>query len=154
MPPADDLDRIMAVMAAAFDPAYGEAWSRRQVEDSLLLGYTHYLLIGAEGHMPPLGDEAAGFALSRTGFDEEELLLFAVVPAQRGQGLGRTMLARLAADARARGARRLLLEMRAGNPAQRLYSAFGFKQIGQRPKYYRLASGGMADAITFACDLL
>ncbi|MEO0057507.1 MAG: hypothetical protein RIT17_960, partial [Pseudomonadota bacterium] len=29
------IDRIMAVMEAAFDPAYGEAWNRRQVADAL-----------------------------------------------------------------------------------------------------------------------
>ena len=32
-PPPDDIDRIMAIMAAAFDPHYGEAWTRRQVEE-------------------------------------------------------------------------------------------------------------------------
>ena len=37
-PPGDDLDAIMAVMAAAFDPAFGEAWSRRQVGDALVAG--------------------------------------------------------------------------------------------------------------------
>ena len=35
--PDDDIDRLMAIMQAAFDPAYGEAWTRRQVEDALLL---------------------------------------------------------------------------------------------------------------------
>ena len=33
-PPADDLDRLMAVMNTAFDPTFGEAWTRRQVEDA------------------------------------------------------------------------------------------------------------------------
>ena len=37
----DDLDRIMAVMDAAFDPAWAEAWTRRQVGDSLALPSTH-----------------------------------------------------------------------------------------------------------------
>ena len=52
MPPADDLDRIMAVMAAAFPPEFGDAWTRRQVEDALLLGGCHYALIDAEGNAP------------------------------------------------------------------------------------------------------
>ena len=43
----DDLDRIMAVMEAAFDPAFGEAWTRRQVGDARVLPNTHYLLAGA-----------------------------------------------------------------------------------------------------------
>ena len=74
----DELDRIMAVMEAAFDPAFGEAWTRRQVSDSLLMPNTHYLLAGADGHAPCEDAPAAGFTLSRGAFDEEELLLIAV----------------------------------------------------------------------------
>lgn len=151
-PPADDLDRIMTVMTRAFDPEFGEAWTRRQIEDALLLGNCHYALIDAAGR-PPTGGEAVGFSLSRYGFEEEELLLFAVDPAHRRKGLGQRMLAELAAAARARGARRLLLEMRRGNPAESLYRTFGFYPIGQRPNYYRTASGARIDAITFACSI-
>jgi len=148
--PADDIDRIMAVMKAAFDPAYGEAWTRRQVEDALLVGNCHYLLIGPGGGDPLPGETAAGFALSRHGFQEEELLLFAVDPAWRRRGLGARMLERLATAASARGAERLLLEMRRGNPAETLYRSFGFEQIGTRPNYYRAPDGDRIDAVTFA----
>ncbi len=153
MNPADDLDRIMGVMATAFDPAFGEAWSRRQVEDSLLLGSTHYRLCDTTGDPPGEGAAACGFSLSRTGFGEEELLLFAIAPDHRGRGLGAQLLARFLADARERGAQRALLEMRRGNPAEALYRAQGFAPIGLRPNYYRTTSGTRIDAITFACDL-
>lgn len=140
----------MAVMDAAFDPAYGEAWTRRQVEDALLVGNTQYRLIAATGQ-PPLDHEAAaGFFLSRTGFEEEELLLLGVAPQYRRLGLGRRLLDWLAHEARERGADRLLLEMRQGNPAEHLYRGFGFASIGLRPNYYRAPSGGRIDAITFA----
>ena len=72
---SDDIDRIMAIMAIAFDPAYGEAWTRRQLEDSLVLGNCHYGLINAAGDQPASGEAAAGFFLSRRGVEEEELLL-------------------------------------------------------------------------------
>ena len=150
----DDIDRIMAVMRAAFDPEFGEAWSRRQVEDALLIGNCDYLLAGADGERPradlPL-EEIAGFALSRRGFEEEELLLFAVSPRFRRRGVGDRMLARFAEAARRRGARRLLLEMRRGNSAESLYLRHGFEPIGIRPNYYRALSGPRIDAITFAC---
>jgi len=146
----DDLDRIMAVMAAAFDPAYGEAWTRRQVEDALVLGNCHYGLIAASGLPPAPEEAAAGFFLSRTAFDEEELLLLGVAPESRGKGLGGRLLQDFAAGARARGAMRLLLEMRRGNPAELLYRNFGFIPIGERPNYYRMTSGERIDAITFA----
>ncbi len=151
--PLDDLDRLMAVMTAAFDPAFGEAWTRRQVEDALLIGNCHYILIGADGAPPAPDAPAAGFSLSRTGYEEEELLLFAVDPQYRRRGLGRTMLAMLAQGARGRGAKRLLLEMRRGNSAEVLYRQFGFTPIGLRPNYYRMQGGDRIDAITFAATL-
>jgi ribosomal-protein-alanine N-acetyltransferase len=140
-------------MAVAFEPGYGEAWNRRQVEDALLLGNCRYQLIDAQGDYPRDGELAAGFSLSRPSLGEEELLLFAVDPAHRRKGLGHAMLIALAAAARGRGARRLLLEMRRGNPAESLYRAFGFRPIGERPNYYRAAGGERIDAITFACPL-
>lgn len=152
--PVDDIDRLMAVMQTAFDPAFGEAWTRRQVEDSLLLGRCHYLLIAPGGGEPGPDEDAAGFALSRTGFEEEELLLFAVAPQYRRLGLGRILLGRFRDAARTRGARQLLLEMRRGNPAEHLYRGFGFAPIGERPKYYRTPGGEKLDAVTFACPLL
>jgi ribosomal-protein-alanine N-acetyltransferase len=146
----EDIDRIMAVMASAFDPAFGEAWTRRQVEDALLIGNCHYLLVAPGGGEPGTDGKTAGFCLSRAGFEEEELLLFAVAPPYRRGGLGWTMLERLAEQARGRGASRLLLEMRDGNPAESLYRRYGFEPIGRRPDYYRTPGGNRIDAVTFA----
>lgn len=154
----DDLDRIMNVMNSAFDPEYGEAWTRRQVEDALLVGHNHYLLAGPDGEeLPPdcpPDFPVAGFAMSRSGFEEEELLLFAVAPAYRRRGVGERLMQRFVAAARNRGAARLLLEMRRGNSAESLYSRHGFEPIGLRKNYYRTLSGPRVDAITFACPLL
>lgn len=152
--PGDDIDRIMAVMSVAFDPQFGEAWNRRQVEDALLIGSCHYVLAGPDGEdLPVTGDQdcpVAGFALTRASFGEEELLLLAVAPQYRRMGIGARLLARVTAAARLRGGERLLLEMRRGNPAEALYRAHGFAQIGQRPNYYRTSGGARIDALTFA----
>lgn len=150
--PGDDIDRIMAVMAAAFDSDFGEAWNRRQVEDALLVGNCHYGLIARGGNQPEAGESVAGFFLSRHGVEEEELLLLGVDPDARRRGLGAALLARYAAEASARGARRLLLEMRRGNPAEALYLNFGFLPVGERSNYYRAPGGLRLDAVTFACD--
>ncbi len=149
----DDLDRIMAVMDHAFAPEFGEAWSRRQVEDALLLGNCAYGLIAADGAAPAPNGEAAGFYLSRHIAGEEELLLLAVAPAARGAGLGARLLDQFVAAAGRRGARRLLLEMRDGNPAESLYRRDGFVTIGRRRDYYRAAQGGRIDAVTLAREL-
>lgn len=151
--PRDDIDRLMAVMNSAFDPAFGEAWNRRQVEDALLIGHCHYALVAANGAEPAADELAAGFFLSRHGFEEEELLLLAVDPAHRRSGLATILLDLLSAGAKARGAARLLLEMRADNPAEALYQSHGFKPIGRRAQYYRSATGERLDALTFAKDL-
>jgi ribosomal-protein-alanine N-acetyltransferase len=142
-PPAEDIDRIMAVMAAAFDPAYGEAWTRRQIEDALLLGNCHYELLMAN-------EDCAGFYLARNGYGEVELLLLAVAPKHRRQGYGLRLLQQFQSAAHDLGAERLLLEMRDSNPAEALYRQFGFAQVGLRKDYYKLAGGLRSDAVTFA----
>lgn len=146
----DHVDAIMNVMGAAFDPAFGEAWNRRQVEDALTVPGTHFLLAGANGQ--PLADTevAAGFTLSRSVLDEEELLLIAVAPIYRGRGIGSALLTRFVADARSRGIARLFLEMREGNSAEKLYQRHGFQSVGRRLNYYQRGTGPSLDAITFA----
>jgi ribosomal-protein-alanine N-acetyltransferase len=147
--PDDDLDRIMGVMARAFVPEFGEAWSRRQLSDALLLGNCRYGMVTSDGGEP--GDEASlcvGFFLARRVLDEEELLLFAIDPDYRRRGLGAQLLARFIASARNDGMSRILLEMRRGNSAQTLYAAQGFHPIGLRPAYYRTPGGARLDAVT------
>ena len=150
----DSIDQIMMVMAAAFDPQWGEAWNRRQVSDSLLMPNTFALLVDPGGQpVTPLGEPAAGFVLSRNAPGEEELLLIAVAPEYRGRGIGRKLIDRLASEARARGARHIFLEMRCNNPAEKLYRAAGFEAIGNRRDYYLLADGNRLDAITFGLSI-
>jgi ribosomal-protein-alanine N-acetyltransferase len=150
----DALDAIMAVMEEAFDARYGEAWTRRQVADSLTLRNVFFTLIDPDGTRDVDPDRVTGFALTRQVLDEEEVLLIAVRPAFRGQGVGKQLLREVIARARGRGAARVFLEMRDGNPAEHLYRAFGFEKIGQRKGYYRGAVAGPLDAITFAKDIV
>lgn len=150
------LDRIMAVMEAAFDPAYGEAWNRRQVSDALTLASTHALVIDTAGALIPDGPQpaiAAGFVLTRHAADEEELLLIAVDPRFRRRGLGAVLVGHLLNAARKRGVTRIFLEMRRGNPAIALYQKIGFAPIGERRDYYRTPSGERIDAITFGLSI-
>lgn len=146
----DPVDRIMAVMERAFDPQFGEAWNRRQVSDALLLGNCNFGLIGTDGQdiSDKPAEKAAGFYLSRTVFDEEELLLFAVNPEHRRKGIGHLLLSQMISAAKCRSVSRIFLEMRKGNPAGHLYTAHGFRAVGVRPKYYRTPDGDRLDAIS------
>lgn len=145
----ETIDAIMQVMERAFDPFWREAWNRRQVTDSFALSTTHALLLDAQGNIAQTPDETIGFVLSRLVLDEEELLLVAIAPEYRGQGLGKRLIECSAAAARENGATQVFLEMRANNPAERIYRAAGFERIGMRKDYYRTADGQKLDAITF-----
>ena len=146
------LDAAMAVMDAAFDPRWGEAWTRAQLGDSLAMPSTFLMLTDADGTLIDKGP-AAGFVLSRQALDEEELLLLAVRPQHRGRGLGSALIESYFAAAVQRGVHRIFLEMRANNPAHSLYRRCGFEPIGVRPRYYRATDGRTIDALTFARQL-
>ncbi|WP_298693004.1 GNAT family N-acetyltransferase [uncultured Sphingomonas sp.] len=140
---AADLGEVMQTMDAAFEPRFGEAWTRSQCAGILVLPGVWLVLARIDG-------EPAGFALARSVMDEAELLLLAVPPAQRRAGVGRALLAAIGEEACARGAERLHLEMRDGNPALFLYRQSGFDEVGRRPRYYRGRDGRAHDAITLA----
>ena len=150
--PMPDLNAIMTVMDAAFDPVFGEAWTRTQVADALALPGVHAMLASPERAEWRPGEPAAGFFLSRGALDEEELLLLAVDPAWQGRGIGSWLLARFVGEARSRGRRRLFLEMRDGNRAASFYRRGGFTEVGRRRDYYRRGLTGPHDAITFALE--
>lgn len=140
---AEALPRVMAIMRTAFDPAFGEAWSELQCSN-MLAGPGAWLMLG------DLQGRAAGFAMTRAVVDEAELLLIAVDPLARGRRLGAALLEGVAGAARARGVRRLFLEVRAGNPATALYRGAGFVKVGERKGYYRGANGAMLDAHSYS----
>lgn len=157
----DHLDHMMTIMSDAFDPYWGEAWTRRQLGDSLALPTIFYRLIGADGMPLPTGPECvppddfvpAGFTLTRYVRGEEELLLIGVRPDHRGRGLGRKLMKHFELDARSRGATHIFLEMRTNNPAEKLYRSCGYLPVGTRKDYYCLKDGNRLDAVTFSLKL-
>jgi ribosomal-protein-alanine N-acetyltransferase len=141
---ARDLDQVIQVMEAAFDPSFGEAWTRSQCAGILPMSGVALYVARA-----PEGGEMIGFSLQRVIADEAELLLLAVAPSRRGRGIGRALLGRFVDDARDRGAHRLHLEVRDGNPAISMYRRAGFDLAGRRVKYYHGADSQLFDALTF-----
>ena len=146
-------DQIISVMEAAFDPHWGEAWNARQVADALALPSTHALILDSSGQPSNDRSSTAAFVLSRSAPGEEELLLIAVRPEFRRKGLGERLVSLFIAQAGARGATRVFLEMRENNDAARLYSRLGFEPIGRRKDYYLLSDGSHLAAITLARSL-
>lgn len=136
-----DISAVMRVMEAAFDPAYGEAWSTAQL-------LTLFALPSARVCLAWDGDEPCGFSAARMAGPESELLLLGVDPAARGRGVGAALMADWQAWAKAEGAEDYFLEMRADNDAIHLYRSTGFSECGRRSAYYRGGDGVVRDAIT------
>jgi ribosomal-protein-alanine N-acetyltransferase len=77
-----------------------------------------------------------------------------VRPGARRHGVGTELVARGAAEAAARGAKRLFLEVADDNAAARaLYARAGFAEAGRRPRYYARADGSRRDALLLALNL-
>lgn len=140
---AADADAVDRVMTAAFDPRFGEAWTKSQCIGILAMPGVWLTLARVEGAV-------VGFALSRAIMDEAELLLIAVDPAHRGGGIGGALLRSTIAACEDRGVKRLHLEVRANNPAIAFYARHGFARAGVRRNYYRSRAGDTFDAHTYA----
>ena len=137
-----DLPAVSEVMAAAFEPRFGEAWTSAQCMGMLSLPGAWLTLAVCE-------ERLVGFALSRAIAGDAELLLLAVHPDARGAGVGGMLMQGVIAEAAARDAEGLHLEVRACNPAIRLYRSAGFEKVGERRAYYRGRDGIMRDAHSF-----
>jgi ribosomal-protein-alanine N-acetyltransferase len=159
LPPSSiEIDAVMEVMETAFDPYWQEGWTRKQLTDALAFPSTHLITRSPGAKMEASADRRsrrtlAGFVLSRFSGEEEEMLLIAVMPDERGVGLGASLLEDFFNNARARGARRVFLEVRANNEASSFYRRMGFDEIGRRPNYYRARDGRQMDAISMARSL-
>ncbi len=128
----------MAVLhAQAFPPA--ERWDAAAMRAQL----------GSPGVFGLL-EPAGGMVLARVAADEAEILTLGVAPDARRQGIARGLLRAAGEHAAAKGAAALFLEVSAANlPAQALYAAAGFTEVGRRRRYY--ADG--SDALVLRCLL-
>jgi [ribosomal protein S18]-alanine N-acetyltransferase len=95
------------------------------------------------------------FVIGRVIAGEAELLTLATAPEARRSGLGRTLMARFDAEARAKGAKTAFLEVAEDNaPARILYSACGWVQTGRRPAYYVGENGAPVAALILCKSLV
>ncbi|MBU1324230.1 MAG: GNAT family N-acetyltransferase [Alphaproteobacteria bacterium] len=133
-----DLDALAALHAEAFDAPWDAAALRSLVDRP-----------GAVLELAP-----DGFVLVQVAGDEAEVLTLAVRPPARRRGLARALMTRASAEAAARGAGRLFLEVAEDNAAARsLYASLGFGEVGRRPRYYARPGGVGIDALLLALNL-
>ena len=81
--------------------------------------------------------EIVGYACETVLFENAEVDNIAVAESCRRRGVGKKLLKKLETEAKERGARVILLEVRVSNaPAMTMYLKEGFKGIYVRPRYY------------------
>jgi ribosomal-protein-alanine N-acetyltransferase len=144
---ASDLEQVRAIDRLSFSLP----WPERAYEIELRENQNSIPLV-AEKAAP--GGEAlvAGVVVAWMVLDEVHIATLSVHPEHRGQGISRALLASVIEQGIQRGAILATLEVRAGNqPAQALYQGFGFKVVGDRPRYYQ---DNQEDALIMTVDLL
>jgi ribosomal-protein-alanine N-acetyltransferase len=137
-----DVDDVHALERSVFP----HPWSRGNFMDSLSSGYDGWVL--REPDDGTLPGALAGYFLVMYAVDEAHLLDVAVSGERHGTGLGRYLLDRISARARAMNMTSILLEVRPSNArALQVYERYGYTQIGRRKGYYPAHEGKREDAI-------
>jgi [ribosomal protein S18]-alanine N-acetyltransferase len=140
---ARDAPRLAQLHAASFHRGWGEAEFEEMMRERNTLV-----------HRLRTGRKLIGFAISRMGADEAEILSVAIDPVYRGRGLSRELLLTHLGHLAGRGVRTVFLEVEENNrPARRLYERAGFRAVGRRERYYRQAGGEQLNALLMRRDL-
>ncbi len=127
-------DADIEAVAALEREAHAAPWTAGNFRDALAAGYG--VAVGAIDGIVI----AYGVLLYAPG--EVQLLNLTVAPQARRLGIGRTLLLRFLAEARARGAEQCFLEVRVSNAAAiALYAKEGFVPVARRAGYYPTQGG-------------
>ena len=126
---SSDLDAIAAIERLSF----GDPWSTAEFESVLSLAHTIFLVA-----LSGANEEIAGYVVALAVVDQAEILNVAVSPAQRGNGIGGSLLDAALAEVERRGAESVFLEVRLSNASARaLYGSRRFIEVSRRKGYYR-----------------
>jgi [ribosomal protein S18]-alanine N-acetyltransferase len=138
-----DAARLAQIHAKSFHRGWGEGEFESMLAERNTLA-----------HRLRLGRSIAGFAISRIGADEAEILSVAIDPHHRGRGLSRDLLLVHLGHLAGRGVRTVFLEVEENNqPARRLYERAGFTTVGRRERYYQQSGGEQLNALLMRRDL-
>ncbi len=127
----DDIDAIAAIEKSVFsDPWPKSAFREFLTSDNRInLVMTHR------------DQRVIGYVFAQVCADELQVQNIAVLPENRRQGLGQSLLRRAESEGALRGALCSVLDVRATNEAALgLYQGLGYRMIGRRKNYYRRPS--------------
>ena len=134
-----EVERILPIE----QQVYSHPWTRGNFIDSLAAGHLGW--VGSDGEHP------VAYWVAMAVLDEFHLLNLAVARDRWGQGWGRVALQHMVAVAQERDSAQLWLEVRVSNlRAQAIYTAYGFRRVGERKRYYPAHNGEREDAIVMS----
>jgi ribosomal-protein-alanine N-acetyltransferase len=140
---ASDAMAIAELSRDAIEHGLSWRWTARRVSRSIRDMATNVIVARQGGAF-------AGFAIMKYEEEESHLLLLAVPPARRHQGVGSALLEWLELTVRAAGISTVQLETRARNAsALSFYRQHGFEDAGRTPGYYE----GVEDAVRLIKDM-
>jgi len=123
----DNIDEMLKIEKKSF----ASHWNRQTFLDEFSADNGHYVVSKENGRI-------VGYSGFRYVLDEGHITTLAVHPKFRKKGVGTKIIERLIADAKAKGLKKLFLEVRQSNsPAQKIYKRWGFKVIDRRREYYQ-----------------
>jgi ribosomal-protein-alanine N-acetyltransferase len=142
-------------LAVPSDAARIAAMSRDYIEDGLGWGWTPARVTrsirdrSTNVALAEWGAELAGFGIMKYLDDDAHLLLFAVLPKYRRNGIGSKLLDWLETTATTAGIELIFLEARQTNATARaFYAARGYRELAVLTHYY-----GSEDAVRIGKDL-
>lgn len=138
-----DALRIAQMSRDQIEHGLGWSWTTQRVLRSIADAETNVVVAFAAGRL-------SGFAIMKYHDDEAHLLLLAVQPGARRQGIGAALVAWLEQAALTAGVGQVWLEARQGNAAARaFYRQLGYREIQVLPGYYQ----GREACVRIARDL-
>ena len=137
--PSDNAALLATLHRQCFEDPWDEASFR-----SLLAGQGVFALTAKDAS----ATESQAFVLIQVAAEQSEILSIGTVPGARRSGLALVLLGAAAAEAWARKAQEMFLEVAEDNSAAlALYAAAGFATAERRQAYYRRSGGLMVDAL-------
>lgn len=125
----DDLDAVLLIEQQSFTMPWSSSMFRSELRNP-----TSYLFVARLKEEP--GD-IVGYIGYRVVIDEMHIVIIAVDPVWRRQGIAWQMLCQAMEHARDAACTKATLEVRVSNTAaQQLYFHQRFKPVGVRPRYY------------------
>jgi len=123
----EELDDVLAIDRESFS----RPWTRQMYEDDLKNPQSR-IWIARRGD-----GRAVGYCAVWLILDELHINNVAVAREARQTGVGSMLVTRALVEAAREGAASATLEVRRGNlPARQLYERLGFRQAGERARYY------------------